>query len=94
MEAQELGLVVYRRTHHLDKPDEQARGWKAWGVFNRPQAQQDVDEFIRLHSGSGDWVMPYHFKVLPFDQQDAEAARILQELASGIIPAGRRWAGD
>ena len=89
-----IGLVVYRRTHQHDKPDEQAQGWKAWGVLNRPQQQQDVDEFIRLHSGPGDWVMPYHFHVVPFADQDAEADRIRQELACGIIPTGRRGLGD
>ena len=93
-EQEGLGLVVYRRTHQLDKPEEQARGWKAWGVFNSPQQQQDVDEFIRLHSGPGEWVMPYNFKVVPFAEQDPEAARTLQELANGLTPARRRWGGD
>ena len=94
METQELGLVVYRRTHRLDTPDEQAQGWKAWTAFNSPQTQQDIDGFIRLTSRPGEWLEAYHFKVVPFSEQDAEKVRMLQGLTAGLSPASRRWEGD
>ena len=80
-----LGLIQWRKTHKLDTPEEQRRGWKCYATFTAPQSQDAINRYLGIVAGMY-WIEPYSYETVPFEEQDRRVALKLGELTSYGVP--------